>query len=227
MAAAQSVSSQERSRMIRNGVLAVAAMALAIPCLAQSGGSSAASADTLPIPSGQGIVARLDTDLDSTRNNVGDTVLAEATRDIKRGHDTLLKKGSMFTGKILKIDAGGHGSPAMIAILFNQVTPKGESEKTLNLVLQAVAAPPSVSTDSLQDGRGMAQSNINAAVSAQNKNLGNGGEVLATTTGVVGIDGLNIGSGTSDGKQLVVLGTNSGSIKLKKGTQLVFKAPEQ
>lgn len=148
-------------------------------------------------------------------------------RDIKSGHDTLLKKGATVSGKIVKIDAGGHNSPAMIAILFDQVTPKGESPKNLTLVIQALAPAPSVSTDSLQDGRGMAATNINSAVSGQNRDLGNGGEILATSTGAIGIPGMNIGSGTDNGKPLAVLGTGSGSIKLKKGTQLVFKAPEQ
>ena len=213
--------------MIRHALLTLAVVAFAIPCLAQSGATAAASANSLNIPADQGIVARLDTDLDSTRNKVGDAVQAETTRDIKRGHDTLLKKGSTMNGKVVKIDAGGHDSAAMVAILFDQVTPKGEAPKNLNLVIQALAPAPSVSTDSLQDGRGMAATNITSAVSGRNQNLGNGGELLATSTGVIGIQGMTIGSGTDDGKQLAVLGTGSGSIKLKKGTQIVFKAPEQ
>lgn len=213
--------------MIRNGILAVAVLALAVPCFGQAGGASSAAANTLNIPSDQGIVAKLVTELDSTKNKVGDTVQAETMRDIKSGHDTLLKKGATVSGKIVKIDAGGHNSSAMIAILFDQVTPKGESPKNLNLIIQALAPAPSVSTDSLQDGRGMAATNINSAVSGQNRDLGNGGEILATSTGVIGIPGMNIGSGTDSGKPLAVLGTGSGSIKLKKGTQLVFKAPEQ
>lgn len=213
--------------MIRNGVLGVAAMALAIPCFAQTGGSSATPINTLTIPSDQGIVARLDTDIDSTKNNVGDVIQAETTRDIKHGHDTLLKKGSTLSGKIVKVDAGDRNSPAMVAILFDQVTPKGGPAENLNVQIQAMAPPPGVSTDTLQDGRGMAQTNINVAVAGQNKNLGNGGEILATSTGVIGIPGMNIGTASSNGKQLSVIGTGSGSIKLKKGTQLVFKAPEQ
>lgn len=213
--------------MIRNGVLAVAAMALAVPCFAQSSGSSSAPANTLTIPPDQGIVAKLDTDLDSTKNNVGDVVQAETTRDIKRGHDTVLKKGSTLSGKIVKVDAGDHNSPAMIAILFDQVIPKGAQAESLNVQIQAMAPPAGVSTDTLQDGRGMAQTNINVAVAGQNKNLGNGGELLATSTGVIGIPGMNLGTTSSSGKQLSVIGTGNGSIKLKKGTQLVFKAPEQ
>jgi hypothetical protein len=213
--------------MIRNGILAVAALALAVPCFAQAGGATSTAANTLNIPSDQGIVAKLLTDLDSTRNKVGDSVLAETTRDIKRGHDMLLKKGATLSGKIVKIDAGGHDSPAMIAILFDQVTPKGESSKNLNMVIQAIAPAPTVSTDSLQDGRGMAQSNINAAVSGQDKDLGNGGELMATSTGVHGYSGVGLGSGNADGKQLSVFGSNAGAIKIKKGAQLVFKVPEQ
>jgi hypothetical protein len=213
--------------MIRNGILIVAALALAVPCFAQAGGASSTAANVLNIPSSQGIVAKLLTDLDSSKNKVGDTVLAETTRDIKDGHEMLLKKGSTLNGKIVKVDAGGHDSPGMIAILFDQVSPKGEGQKSLNVVIQAMAPAPTVSMDSLQDGRGMAQSNINAAVSGQDKDLGNGGELMATTTGVHGFSGIGLGSGNADGKQLAVIDSNAGTIKIKKGAQLVFKAPEQ
>lgn len=208
-------------------MLAVAAMALAIPCFAQSGGSTPAAPNTLNIPSDQGIVAKLLTDLDSSKNSVGESVQAETTRDIKRGHDMLLKKGSTLNGKIVKVEPGSRNSPAMIAILFDQVSPKGGAPANLNVVIQALAPAPTVSPDSLQDGRGMAQSNINAAVSGQDKDLGNGGELMATSTGVHGFSGVGLGSGNDNGKQLVVLGTSAGVIKIKKGAQAVFKVPEQ
>jgi hypothetical protein len=212
--------------MMRIGILVVAALALAVPCFAQAGSKPAAE-NTLNIPSDQGIVAKLVTELDSTKDSVGDSVQAETTRDIKRGHDMLLKKGATLSGKIVKIDAGGHDSPAMIAILFDQVTPKGEQAENLNVQIQAIAPPPGVSTNSLQDGRGMMQTDINVDTAGGKGIAGNGGEVLATSTGVIGIPGMNIGTASSNGKQLSVIGTGSGSIKLKKGTQLVFKAPEQ
>lgn len=212
--------------MIRNGILALASLALAIPCFGQAGGASTAASNTLSIPSDQGIVAKLVTDLDSTKNNVGDTVQAETTRDIKRGHDMLLKKGATLSGKIVKVDAGGHDSPAMIAILFDQVTAKGAQAENLNVQIQALAPPPTAQTGSYQDGRGMAQTQINVAT-AGNKNMGNGGEILATSSGVIGFPGMNIGTASSDGKQLSVIGTGSGTIKLKKDTQIVFKAAEQ
>jgi hypothetical protein len=90
-----------------------------------------------------------------------------------------------------------------------------------------LAPAPAVSTDSLQDGRGMAATNINSAVAGENRNLGSGGEIMATSVGVYGIRGMSLASSTQSQKQYSAIQSGLGEVKLKKGTQLVFKAPEQ
>jgi hypothetical protein len=73
----------------------------------------------------------------------------------------------------------------------------------------------------------MAATNINSAVAGENRNLGNGGEIMATSVGVYGIRGMSLASSTQNQKQYSVVQSGVSDVKLKKGTQLVFRAPEQ
>jgi len=213
--------------MIRTGILLMAALVVALPSFAQTSAPSSATAPSLNIPSSQGIVARLDTDLDASRNKPGDMVQAETTRDLKVGHDVLLKRGSVLTGHVTQAQTFSSSSPSMIVIVFDQVAPKGGSPATLNVKIQALAPAPTVSADSLQDGRGMAATNINSAVGGENRNLGNGGELMATSVGVYGVRGMSLASSVENQKQYSAVQSAVNDVKLKKGTQLVFKVPEQ
>jgi hypothetical protein len=211
---------------MRIGILIIAALILASPTIAQTSAPSSA-APPINIPSSQGIVAKLDTDLDASKNKPGDLVQAETTRDLKPGHDVLLKRGSILSGHITQVQTYSSSSASMIVIVFDQVAPKGGSPATLNVKIQALAPAATVSTDSLQDGRGMAATNINSAVAGENRNLGNGGEIMATSVGVYGIRGMSLASSTQNQKQYSVVQSGVSDVKLKKGTQLVFRAPEQ
>jgi len=211
--------------MLRAGILMVAALIFVMPSVAQTNAPSGAPANTLNVPSDQGIVARLANDLDASRVKLGDTVQAEITRDVKRGHDTLLKKGSTLTGHIAKVEAYSKDNPSIVAIVFDQVTAKGGQASTLNVRIEALAPAPGASTDTLQDGRGMAQTNINSAVGGD-RDLSSG-ELMATSVGVRGFRGMTLGTSVQAGKQYSVIQCTSGDVKLKKGAQVVFKAPEQ
>jgi len=212
---------------MRIGILIIAALILASPTIAQTSAPSSAAPPSINIPSSQGIVAKLDTDLDASKNKPGDLVQAETTRDLKPGHDVLLKRGSILSGHITQVQTYSSSSASMIVIVFDQVAPKGGSPATLNVKIQALAPAATVSTDSLQDGRGMAATNINSAVAGENRNLGNGGEIMATSVGVYGIRGMSLASSTQNQKQDSVVQSGVSDVKLKKGTQLVFRAPEQ
>src|SRR5580692_12861743 len=213
--------------MIRTGILLMAALVVALPSIAQTSAPSSAALPTLNIPSSVGIVAKLDTDLDASRNKPGDMVQAETTRDVKPGHDVLLKKGSILSGHITQVQTFSNSSASMIVIVFDQVAPKGGSPATLNVKIQALAPVATVSTDSLQDGRGMAATNINSAVAGSDRSVGSGGELMATSVGVYGMRGMSLASSVQNQKQFSAVQSAVGDVKLKKGMQLVFKAPEQ
>jgi hypothetical protein len=115
----------------------------------------------------------------------------------------------------------------MVVMVFDQVAPKGGSPVMLNVKIQALAPAPTVSTDSLQDGRGMAATNINSAVAGSDRSVGSGGEIMATSVGVYGMRGVSLASSVQNQKQYSVVQSAVGDVKLKKGVQLVFKVPEQ
>lgn len=211
--------------MLRIAGLLAAALLMAVPSIAQSNAPAGAAANSLNLPSGQGIETKLQTDLDASANKPGDAVQAESIRDLKRGHEMLLKKGSMLTGHIVKVQTFAGGTPSLIVILFDQVTPKGGQAEKLDALMTALAPAPTVQTDSLQDGRGMMQTNINAAV-AGDKDLGNGGELTANSVGVHGFRGVTLGTALQSGKQYSTIQSSSGDVKIKKGAQIVFKAAE-
>jgi hypothetical protein len=213
--------------MIRTGILLLAALIVASPSFAQTSTPPTAASPSLNVPTSQGIIAKLDTDLDASRNKPGDLVQAETTRELKVGRDVLLKKGSVLTGHVTQVQTYSNSSPSMIVIVFDQVAPKGGSPATLNVKIQALAPAPTVSTDSLQDGRGMAATQINSAVAGADKSVGGGGELMATSVGVYGMRGVSVASSVHDQKQYSAVQSNIGDVKLKKGAQLVFKVPEQ
>src|SRR5271156_1722692 len=99
--------------MIRTAILLVAALVIALPSIAQTSAPASAALPALNIPSSVGIVAKLVTDLDASRNKPGDTVQAESTRDVKPGHDVLLKKGSILTGHITQVTTFSSSTASM------------------------------------------------------------------------------------------------------------------
>ncbi|MFZ3330862.1 MAG: hypothetical protein WA197_09545 [Candidatus Acidiferrales bacterium] len=213
--------------MLRAGALLAAALLVAVPSFAQSNAPAGAAANSLNIPGTLGIVAKLQTDLDATKNKPGDPVEADTVRDVKQGHDMLLKKGSKLTGHIVQVETFTSGTPSMMVIAFDQVSPAGKPTASLVTLIAALAPAPTTQVDSLQDGRGMVATNINSAVAGQDRDLGNGGELMATSVGVHGIRGMSLASAVQSGKQYAVIRCASGDVKLKKGTQVVFKAAEQ
>ena len=212
--------------MLRGGVLLAAVLVVAMPSTPQSNAPSNAAGRSLNIPSNMAIEAKLQTDLDASKNKPGDLVQADMVRDLKRGHDVLLKKGSRLIGNIVKVQTASGGAPSMIVIAFEQVTPAGGQPESLNALIAALAPAPTLQTDSLQDGRGMQQTSINAVVSGD-KDLGNGGELMATSVGVHGFRGMSLGSVVVGGKQYSTIQSTNGDVKIKKGAQVVFKTAAQ
>lgn len=176
-------------------------------------------------PPGQGIVAKLTSDLDASKLKPGDPIQAQVTHDLKNGHDTLLKKGSTISGRVIKVESPTSTDPSMIVILFDQISPVGGSTQPLSARVGALAPPPGMQTESLQDGRGMAQSNINSVTSGD-KDVSNVPDLAATSVGVRGIRGVTLASTTDAGKLYSIIKSSAGDIKLKKNTQIVLNTPE-
>lgn len=80
------------------------------------------------VPAGSRIRAELKTKLDTQHAEVGESVTAISTSDLKQHGIKLLPKGTKFTGHVTGVTpAESKKSPARIGILFDQaVTKKGE-----------------------------------------------------------------------------------------------------
>jgi hypothetical protein len=195
----------------------LALLCFALPSLAQT--------TAFTPPPGQGIVAKLTADLDATKLKPGDPIQAQVTHDLKNGHETLLKKGSTISGRVIKVEPPTSTEPSMIVILFDEISPVGGSTQPLNARVGALAPPPGMQTESLQDGRGMAQSNINAATNGD-KDVSSGADLSAGSVGVHGYRGMMLASTTDAGKLYSIIKSSAGDIKLKKNTQIVLNTPE-
>ena len=212
--------------MLKSGILLATALAVAVSSFAQTNTSPGGTGNSLNIPSTQGIVAKLLTDLDASKNKPGDAVQAQILRDLKQGHNTLLRKGSTLSGHIAKVQTLAGNAPSTIVLVFDHVTPAGGQTETLNVLIGALAPAVTTQTESLQDGRGMEQTNINSVVGGD-KDLGVAGELTATSAGVHGIPGTSLASTVEAGKQYSVIQSTNGNVKIKKGSQVVFKTAAQ
>ncbi len=201
-----------------------AAMVAAVLCVdvRVSSAAQGAAGNSVSIPSDAAIVAKLETNLDADTAKAGDSVSALTVRDLKQGHETILKKGSTISGHMVKVEPPVSGEPSMIAILFDTVTPKGGQPQTVNFVLGALSPAAGTQTDTLQDGRGMAQTHIKAAESGS-KDVGANSELTAQSVGVRGMPGVSLASTEDGGKQYAMIRSNAGSVKVKAGSQVLLK----
>jgi hypothetical protein len=203
--------------MLKLTAALLALLTFALPSLAQTA--------PFTTPPGQGIVAKLTTDLDAAKLKPGDPIQALVTHDLKKGHDTILKKGSTISGKIIKVDPSTSSDPEMIVILFDQISPAGGTTRPLNASIGALAPPQGAQTETIQDGRGMVQSNINS-VNGGDKDASNIPDLAGATVGVHGMRGVSLAFNMESGKLYSIIKSTNGDLKLKKNSQIVLDTPE-
>lgn len=197
---------------------------------------AAADQKSLAIVNDTAIMAKLLTNLDAGQAKVGDAVNAEATEDVKQGHDVLLRKGSTFNGRIAAIQQFGADKPCIVAVLFDKVTLKSGEQVLLNVRMQALATPIDAKTDTLATGRGMEQTANDAEFSPTVRATDDDGRTIRLDSRVGTVDGLSHKSEGAYGLQHVTLGfeasksgcistvtSSASNLRLKKGMQLVMK----
>jgi hypothetical protein len=216
--------------MMRTSSLIFAALLLAGSAGAQASATASAAdaSNVLAIPSDQGIMAKLLSDVDAAKIKVGDAVQAETTENVKRGHETLLKKGAILTGHVVQLQAHpGADSKSYIGIVFDTVTPKGGQQASLRLGLEALKPPFDQEGHEMEkDGRGMAASQVEATAAGQ---LGEsaGGNLTPSSVGVYGARGMDLGAEDVNGSHISLVQSTLGRVRLQKGTLLVFKPVEK
>jgi hypothetical protein len=194
------------------------------------GQSGAPAANALNVPAGTTFVAKLMTNLDAAQNHVGDSVQAQLTRDVKEGKQTVLKKGSAITGKVVVAQPySTEKGMAQIGIVFDEVAAKDGPQYSTRLGLRALApAPDDKAPDTVMDGRGRAATDTTSVVrGGMNAGGANGGELTPTSEGVYGLRGLNLAFDKESGKLISVITATGANLRLKSGYQVVFQVSAQ
>jgi hypothetical protein len=211
--------------------LAIAVMAgiwIAGPAML-AGQSSAPTGSVLNVTAGTCIVAKLMTNLDAAQNHVGDSVQAQITRDVKAGKQTVIKKGSVISGKIVVAQPYSTSTGmAQIGIIFDKVTAKDAPQFSTRLGLRALAPAPDQQFDTLKDGRGNAGTNTTAAArGSMSAASGSSLELGPTSEGVYGIPGLHLAFDKESGQLISVITSTGANLRVKSGFQVVFQVSEQ
>jgi hypothetical protein len=101
------------------------------------------------LAAGTAINAELNSSIDSKKAKSGDSVMAHTTEAVKSGDDrTILPKGTKLIGHITQASARSKGdTESALGIGFDKAILKGGEEVPLNVMIQALAAPASASSN--------------------------------------------------------------------------------
>lgn len=206
--------------------VAISGEALASPTTQASATAQFAPARSVTVPGNTSVLGRLQTNLDSATAKVGDSVEVQILEDIKSGHDVLVKKGSTLNGHVASVQPfQTKGSQCVIGILFDRVTLKNSEQVGLNLAIQAIASQMDVKSDTLMDGRGLAQSGNNAAVAGHTDAMTGSIDGLShKSMGAYGMPGVSLATETQNGMRVSLVVSTSSNIRLKRGAQIVMQS---
>jgi hypothetical protein len=183
---------------------------------------SAAPARSITLPSDTSILGRLQTNVDTAKAQTGDPVDVQVLEDAKSGHDVLVKKGSTLNGHVTSVQ---QGSDCVIGILFDRVTLKNGDQLALNLTIQALAPEADAKSDTLMTGRGMQQNAADAGVAGHTSAGSWSVDGLNhKSMGVYGMSGVSLAIQIANGKNISLVNSKSGNIRLKKSMQLVMRS---
>jgi hypothetical protein len=210
-------------------VFLVSGWAQAMPVEQPNAAAQSEPGRSITVPGDTSVIGRLQTNLDAAQAKVGDAVEVQTMEDIKSGHDVLVKKGSTVNGHVTSVQqASGKNSQCVVAILFDRVTVKNGEQVGLNLGIQAIASQMDIKSDTLMDGRGMAQSGNNAAVAGHTDAMTGSIDGLShKSAGTYGMPGVTLANQTDNGKHVSLVVSTSGNVRLKKGMQIVMESVSQ
>lgn len=176
----------------------------------------AAPANTLSVPAGTAIVAKLVAVLDASQTKPGDRVEAEVTHDVKLGHDTVIKHGAHVIGKVAKVAAAGADGQSSVWIVFDTVAAKNAEPAMLHLEIQAISKPEGSDDTAIGSGPGIPQPPHSATE-------GPHGELTTGSTGVISLPNITLANGTGNGMPVSQLSSTKGVLHLPKSAQVVFR----
>jgi hypothetical protein len=176
--------------------------------------------DSASLPNGTGIVGVLATELNTKHSKVGERVEVEITEDVKSGDQILVKKGSIVTGQITKVNPFSQGvDSAELEIVFDKVVPKSGEPISTHLAIYALAAKRIDRTDDLQDGRGLIATNTRAGVAGGMLSPPPG--LKADSRGLFRIDAMRLLPTAKDNPPTSLVSSQSRDVQLEIGTEIV------
>jgi len=138
--------------------------------------------------------AELDKSLDSKKAKVGDAVSARTTEAIKEDGKVVLPKGTKLTGRVVRASARGKGdNESTLAVQFDRAELKGGQEMTVQLNVQALAAPSGVAAIGGDDLQGMGSAGASGSMNGGSR-AGAGAPVGGAVSGAAGTVARTTGS---------------------------------
>jgi hypothetical protein len=210
-------------------VLAVLLLGVCTTLRSESNPQVEGAPGSVNLPAGTAFTAKLTTNLDPRQSKPGEAIEAEATQDLKQGHDVLLKKGSRLLGQVQEVQTPSAEKPeTTLKIVFDNARLKNGPTQSLHLIIQAMvpeAETPSSST--LSEGRGLPGATTAATVPGHVDAGGTVSPLSTATVGVYGFPGTRLAIQKTSNGQVTLLILSNPSILFKKGTRLVLQVVSQ
>ncbi len=216
------------------GILAISATVWAQapnPAEAQAGPDAEPTGQANP---GTALQAELTRGLDARKAKPGDAVVARCQQDLKLHGEILIPKNAKLIGHVVEAHKKGRGKPeSTLGIAFDKAILRDGREVPLTASIQALA-PPSILAAEIGDpdlqirnppaAKPRASGLLPGAISTiyPETSASTDSSLTTSTTGVVGLQGLQLESATSmvGGS---VIHSSSRDVRLESGTRLILR----
>ena len=217
---------------------------VAHPVLAQE--TAATGKSEASLATGTAVYADLNSGLDSKKVKAGDAVTAHVSETLRSADGrAVLPKGTKIVGHVVQASARAKGgNESMLGIAFDKAILKDGQEVSLNVAIQALAAPVSFSAPSDMEapspsGSGTPQNSpmggrsgpppqsapqTSAGPSGPPTQGGDSSVSLGPNSrGIYGLNGLKLGNSAGNGKAPVSIVTSEGkNVRLDPGTRMLL-----
>lgn len=203
---------------------------------ASSATNAKKATSTVTIAAGTKVDATLVSWVDASKSRVGDPVEARIEQDVKQGGKVVLKKGSQLTGHVIAARSRAGAQPeSEVGISFERaMLPNGQS-MTFQATIVALSAPPAnpaTGAGAMMNTSNAASSTTNGTMNADVRSSGAAGQaspsrLSSNSKGVLGMEGVSLGSAKSGPKQGSMIVSNKKNIRLNSGTEMMLQTSNQ
>lgn len=194
---------------------------------AQASALPETSANPASLPKGTRLVGKLTTKLDTKHSKTGQAVVVEVTKDVKSGHQILLRKGSLVKGTITQVQAFSKGhSNAQLEIVLDNLVPKTGEQISNHFAIFALAAKIEKKPEDIYSTKGYQGLANSASISGQVGGR-NDLDVTPQTIGIFGFEGFELHPLVRMTPPTSAMNSSSVNIVLDNGTEIVLESVGQ